>query len=588
MAQRDTRPEDHEPPMGGFGYLTSLGLDDDDGLDAAMHDSNGEFDDPWLQRPEAAPMPGHAIGAVGGQSPVGQSLDRRAPVADGDLDVPDSHGRADPTAGWALPDQEEPAFPGHPSGAHLGAPDDPHDPPQAEPDGYDFHDAPGAAQPEPHQLDYAESGPDVPDFGAFPEATTSEIPLVGEPPAVDAWGYPLVDHAPPPPVDMDHDDVSTRHDDPGRPVPAPHDAAPDGGSDTWQDEWQPESVGSLHPDLHRPPGAGVTPVGGRRVPSLSAETVLRRRAARPKRGWRRAVYSVSGGRVNPGMSAAELREQEIFQRVRTPLSGCHRLAVISLKGGVGKTTTTAALGSVLATLRGDRVIAVDANPDRGTLAERINTEPKATVRALLDEGERLTRYADVRQFTLQAPTRLEVLASDSDPGVSQAFSERDYRESITILERFYNLILTDCGTGLLHSAMRGILGLADSLVIVSSASLDGARSASATLDWLEAHGLMDVVNRAVTVISTVRPGGGTVDVDRLEDHFAHRCRSVVTIPYDPHLEAGGVLDLDELVPETRDAYYELAAEVGEGFLLTDSEPHNGPYTRPHTGPHPGR
>ena len=113
--------------------------------------------------------------------------------------------------------------------------------------------------------------------------------------------------------------------------------------------------------------------------------------------------------------------------------------------------------------------------------------------------------------------------------------------------------------------MHGILGLANSLVVVSSASLDGARSASATLDWLEAHGLGDLAKDAVVVISSVRQAGGIVDVMQLEDHFAARCRAVVTIPYDPHLEAGGVLEIDELAPDTLDAYRELAAAVAEGF-----------------------
>ena len=176
-------------------------------------------------------------------------------------------------------------------------------------------------------------------------------------------------------------------------------------------------------------------------------------------------------------------------RARTPVKGSHRVAVISLKGGVGKTTTTAALGSMFAKLRGDRVIAVDANPDRGTLSERVTRESGATIRHLLESRDRLTRYGDVRAFTSQSPTRLEVLASDSDPSASSALSEQDYIDTLDTLERFYNLVLTDCGTGLLHDAMRGVLGLASSLVVVSSASLDGARSASATLDWLEAHGL---------------------------------------------------------------------------------------------------
>jgi MinD-like ATPase involved in chromosome partitioning or flagellar assembly len=299
--------------------------------------------------------------------------------------------------------------------------------------------------------------------------------------------------------------------------------------------------------------------------SLTAATVLRHRRARPQSGFRKVVYTVTGGKINFGLSRADRRRAHLIERSRTPVGGCYRLAVISLKGGVGKTTTTAALGAMFADLRGDRVIALDANPDRGTLAERAPRESGATVRHLLAARADLHRYADVRSFTSQSPTRLEVLASDSDPHVSHAFSEEDYRDTVSILERFYNLVLTDCGTGLLHDAMRGILGLANSLVVVSSASLDGARSASATLDWLEAHGLENLAKNAVVVISSVRPGGGIVDVLQLEDHFASRCRDVITIPYDPHLESGGVLDINELEQETADAYLELAATVGEGF-----------------------
>lgn len=301
--------------------------------------------------------------------------------------------------------------------------------------------------------------------------------------------------------------------------------------------------------------------------TLTAATVLRSRRARPQSGWRKTVMTLTGGRLNLGPSPLDVHRAELAKRARTPVQGTHRVAVISLKGGVGKTTTTAALGSMFANLRGDRVIAVDANPDRGTLAERVPRQSGATIRHLLDARDRVTRYGDVRAFTSQSPTRLEVLASDSDPGASSALSEQDYVNTLDTLERFYNLVLTDCGTGLLHDAMRGVLGLASSIVVVSSASLDGARSASATLDWLEAHGRGDLARNAVVVISSVRPGGGIVDVMQLEDHFASRCRAVVTIPYDPHLEAGGVLDLDELDESTLDAYRELAAAVGEGFAL---------------------
>ena len=284
-------------------------------------------------------------------------------------------------------------------------------------------------------------------------------------------------------------------------------------------------------------------------------------------GWRRSLSLVTGGLLRLGESTADMRRRDLINRIRTPVAGGHhRIAVLSLKGGVGKTTTTAALGATFATLRGDRVVAVDANPDRGTLSDKVRLETAATVRDLLNERGQIRRYADVRAFTSQAPSRLEVLASDRDPGVSVAFGAEDYCDAARVLEHFYSICLTDCGTGLLHSAMSGVLQLADQIVVVSSPSVDGARSASATLDWLDAHNCGDLVRNGVVVVSAIRPKSkSTVDLDRLEHHFAARCRAVVRIPYDPHLEEGAEVELDLLASQTADAYLALGALVGDGL-----------------------
>jgi MinD-like ATPase involved in chromosome partitioning or flagellar assembly len=114
--------------------------------------------------------------------------------------------------------------------------------------------------------------------------------------------------------------------------------------------------------------------------------------------------------------------------------------------------------------------------------------------------------------------------------------------------------------------MAGVLRLADQIVLVSSPSVDGARSASATLDWLAAHNYGDLVRGAVVVLSAIRPRSkSAVDLARLEQHFAARCRAVVRIPYDAHLEEGAEVDLTQLSRATADAYVVLAAEVGDGF-----------------------
>ena len=301
--------------------------------------------------------------------------------------------------------------------------------------------------------------------------------------------------------------------------------------------------------------------------SLTTESLLHGKRAAPGSGWRRNVYRATGGLLRFGESAAEMRRRDLINRVRTPVAGGHhRVAVLSLKGGVGKTTTAVGLGATLATLRGDRVIAIDANPDRGTLSDKVRLETAATIRDLLHERDQVSRYADVRAFTSQAPSRLEVLASDRDPGVSVAFGADDYCDAAQVLEHFYSICITDCGTGLLHSAMSGVLQVADQIVLVSSPSVDGARSASATLDWLEAHNCGDLVRNAVVVLSAIRPTSkSTVDLDRLEHHFAARCRAVARIPYDPHLEEGAEIELELLSSETAEAYLALAAVVGDGL-----------------------
>ncbi|AWS49254.1 chromosome partitioning protein ParA [Streptosporangium sp. 'caverna'] len=321
------------------------------------------------------------------------------------------------------------------------------------------------------------------------------------------------------------------------------------------------------PAFSTPPRQQLSGVPRQSADSLDPESLLRGRRNGPAGGWRKMIYKASAGLIKPGESPEVRRRRELVSRARTPVAtGHHRVAVLSLKGGVGKTTTTVGLGATLAQVRGDRVIAVDANPDRGTLSDKVELETSATVRDLLNERQQIKRYVDIRAFTSQAPSRLEILASDRDPSVSEAFSASDYQSVSQVLENFYSICITDCGTGLLHSAMSGVLGLADQLVLVSSPSVDGARAASATLDWLEAHHYEDLVRSATVVLCSVRPRSkSTVDLDRLEAHFAARCRAVIRVPYDPHLEEGAEIDLERLQPATRESYLRLAASVGDGF-----------------------
>src|SRR5215210_8832915 len=70
------------------------------------------------------------------------------------------------------------------------------------------------------------------------------------------------------------------------------------------------------------------------------------------------------------VSQGERDEAELERRIRTQpgVTRPNTIALISPKGGVGKTTSTFIVGNLLATHLKLRAIAVDANPDFGTLA----------------------------------------------------------------------------------------------------------------------------------------------------------------------------------------------------------------------------
>ncbi|BDU03687.1 hypothetical protein IFM12276_67150 [Nocardia sputorum] len=386
----------------------------------------------------------------------------------------------------------------------------------------------------------------VPVDSAQPEAAAPQPDQPSGP--IYSWAPPPppVTHQPPPP--------------PYQPPPPPPIGQPQVPS--WQGGPPHQSAPPFQPQHVPQPGQP-----GHSVNDLN---LLRRARRAPRSGWRRAVHKASGGMINPGESAADIVYQDLVDRVNQPVRGDYRIAILSLKGGVGKTTTTVGLGSTFASQRGDRVIAIDANPDLGTLAHRVPRQTRSTVRNLL-EDQHITRYSDVRAHTSQAPSRLEVLASEQDPAVSEAFSEADYRKAIGILQSFYNIILTDCGTGLMHSAMAGVLDMASSLVLVTSPAIDGARSASATLDWLDHHGYGKLVERTVVVVNASRRGASTVDLDQLRKLFLDRTRAVQVVPFDDHLAEGAEIDLELVSKPTRRALLELAAMVADDFGYVSSQ-----------------
>jgi MinD-like ATPase involved in chromosome partitioning or flagellar assembly len=303
---------------------------------------------------------------------------------------------------------------------------------------------------------------------------------------------------------------------------------------------------------------------------LTADRLLKDEArplVLPETFWRRLVYKATFGKLNPGDNKKVKARRSLDSRIMADLRGETKFVpILTRKGGVGKTTITTLIGMAMSLVREDRVLAIDANPDRGTLAERVEQKSDRTVRDVVRRAGGINSFTVFSEFVSRDRTRLDVLASDTDPMLSEAFNEGDYNVVADIATRYYSVCLTDCGTGIVHSVMRAILMRANGLVIVSGGSIDEAKLASETLTWLESNGFGELVKNSVVALNTATYGTQLVKLDEIENHFKTRVRAVVRIPYDPMLAAGAAVQFDKLHPATKQAARDLAALVVDGLV----------------------
>jgi MinD-like ATPase involved in chromosome partitioning or flagellar assembly len=181
------------------------------------------------------------------------------------------------------------------------------------------------------------------------------------------------------------------------------------------------------------------------------------------------------------------------------LQRCVTIAVVSPKGGVGKSTTTALLGSLLAFVRRDRVVAVDTNNDWGSLGRRLVPDHPVFIDDLLagplGDGQLPPTELDARLG--RGPDGLMVAPAPTDPERAERLDEASYRTLFTRLAELVGMLVLDCGTGLGDPPARAALSCADQLVLVADGEPDTASLVSEAAAWLEgiAPPLVLVVNK---------------------------------------------------------------------------------------------
>lgn len=339
----------------------------------------------------------------------------------------------------------------------------------------------------------------------------------------------------------------------------------------------------------QPRAVNASVVPSRAAESMSHVAVRAMAKLPPEKGWRRWLMLLT--RINLGLSPDETYERELHAKIRKIVTDPHaaaanstyEVAVMSLKGGVGKTAITVLLGSVLAKVRANPVLAIDANPDSGNLVDRSRKESEHSLAQLVAAGRELNSYNSVRAHTSMNEANLEVLAAQDYVDAKREFSGADWQTTTAIVSPYYPILIADCGTGLFGSAAQAILESVWGLVIVADTSIDGAKKAGETLDWIRAKGHPGLIARAVVVINHTKRGRESADIDEVKAQFAKVVGEdrVFEMPFDPHIDQGTEINLRLVNRTVLRRITEVAARLSDNF----DKPRRpdkavGPYRRP--------
>jgi len=276
--------------------------------------------------------------------------------------------------------------------------------------------------------------------------------------------------------------------------------------------------------------------------------------------WRDLAGRLTG--INLGTGKASAYEQELRDRIRTPVGGAFPIAVLNLKGGVGKTAVVEALGSTFAAARDDRVIAVDL--DVGDLVERHGRRNPLSMADLVLDGA-ATHYSDVRAHTYKNSFGLEVLGLPDYGRTDWRMERHDVGKAFAILRKHYSVVLVDCVKAVNSAVMDAVLPESRALVVVTSTSIDAIRKTKTTLDLLRNNGYQRLMRSTVLAINHVeRAKVGVVAAKEL-DELSARVAATVVLPFDRHVHEGKEIGLDRLSKESRRSYLEMAAALADMF-----------------------
>jgi MinD-like ATPase involved in chromosome partitioning or flagellar assembly len=237
--------------------------------------------------------------------------------------------------------------------------------------------------------------------------------------------------------------------------------------------------------------------------------------------------------------------------IRAPLALSRRIGFVQLAGGVGASTTVAAVAALVAARRGTPVLAVDAAAGPRSLTWHLGVEP---ARHIPRDPARLRPRTQEEALAGLPRTATGVAALDVHEADDIAVTEAMWAAQVAPLARFCAVVCTDWGLRGAGADLGGAAAASSVLCIVSRAdrtAVERAVSAASSIRHLPHR--PDVV---VAVVDVGRSGAA------LPGSFATAADvPLVRVPFEPARRAAGPVPGSACSGATRAALIRLSAAV---------------------------
>jgi MinD-like ATPase involved in chromosome partitioning or flagellar assembly len=258
-----------------------------------------------------------------------------------------------------------------------------------------------------------------------------------------------------------------------------------------------------------------------------------------------------------GSTSARMRELSLTNdAITAPLPLSRRIGFVQHQGGVGASSTAAAVASTLATRRSGLILGVNASAGARSIAWQVASAGSTLVS---ERRARARSSADASDGLATAASGLRVLDLGSRGETLTAPPSGDWYSEVTPISRFFDVVCTDWGVRPWNVDLGDVASSSHVVCVVARADRQSAEDAASLVPALTAN-----ANSPAVVIALVDVGRtGATSVDWLSDSLGI---PVVLIPHDAARASAGPAGSPTLATRTRLAYGQLA-----GALVTAAE-----------------